>query len=92
MLNCLQTWSDSFKSSKPTGPAPQAQFAGPTPGSTDSSRSGREKLPHAVQEYCGVCWRSGIKSMQDGEANRCSKGHTNFLALKVIFFFFLIAM
>ncbi|XP_025107228.1 helicase with zinc finger domain 2-like isoform X5 [Pomacea canaliculata] len=79
-----QTWGDSFKSSKPTGPAPQAQFAGPTPGSTDSSRSGREKLPHAVQEYCGVCWRSGIKSMQDGEANRCSKGHTNFLALKVV--------
>lgn len=58
-------------------PQPQSQFAPPSQ-SAQSGKPGREKVPYTVQEYCGACWRSGIKSLRDGTANSCVKRHPNF--------------
>ncbi|KAK7471580.1 hypothetical protein BaRGS_00035778, partial [Batillaria attramentaria] len=64
-------------------PSAQSQFA-PAAPTAQSGKPGREKVPYTVQEYCGACWRNGgIKSLQDGNNNRCVKRHPNFELNKV---------
>lgn len=58
-----------------TLPGPQAEAGG--------GRQSKEKVPYAVQEYCGTCWTNGLKSLQNGNTNRCVKGHTSFNVKRV---------
>ncbi|XP_070186287.1 3'-5' exoribonuclease HELZ2-like isoform X2 [Littorina saxatilis] len=62
--------------SAPSSLAPAVQGA-------NSGYTLREKVPHTVQEYCGMCWTNGTKSLQDGNSNRCLKGHGNFQVKRV---------
>ena len=82
-INREMSWSCVVYQQNRTGAGPtslpqvQSQLAPPT-ADADSFRSPVDKVPYPVQEYCGLCWTNGTKSLQQGTTNRCVKGHSNF--------------
>ncbi|KAL8623914.1 hypothetical protein ACOMHN_054255 [Nucella lapillus] len=80
-----KAWDGAGGASRPaSAAAPSSKAQTGFPGVTTDGEVAREKVPYPVLALCGTCWRTGTRSPQDSNSDKCVKGHSGF-SLKRVF-------
>lgn len=51
---------------------------------TEATEFDEDACPWVILQICSTCWKSGQKSIQDGNRDRCAKSHSNWSANKML--------
>lgn len=43
-----------------------------------------DACPWVILQICSTCWKNGMKSIRNGDRDRCAKGHSNWSANKML--------